>query len=306
MNLRPLTLAVPFALVVVAVPVRGEEPKTHTVVVRPRWKAGDVATLEYGERRTMAILKVVDGKTVDEESFKENRVVEVKALSKCLAADAKGFPTKIVHYFAAWKISDGDKQAPDDVSLAKVHVQVDGVGTARTITVLTPGAQVSEQATGWLEEEFGKGDKTDAIQALLEPASPVAVGATWKPSVAEIAKLLGGADGPPADETKMSADATFRKLDGTKAELEFGLVPAMKGFPAGDALLAWKSGGTGKITINARRDLKADAKDLAFDKSDEFDGIADGKTFEIHFALKAQTRSVLTSGGAFPDVPAGK
>lgn len=305
MNARSLALFVPAALLLIAGPVRGDDAKPATVVVRARWKADDVASLEYTERRAMAILKVVDGKPVDADSFVQKRLVELKSVSKCIAADANGYPTKIIHYFGEFKISDADKKAPDDTSLSKVHVEVNGVGAARTVTVLTPGAMVSVEAMGWLDEEKGKGDKSGGFEAALEPKEAVAVGASWKPSVSEIAKLFTS-DGMTPDESKMSADATLQKIEGDRAEFEFVVGLALKNFPFDNAALPWKSGGSGKVTLHVLRALAADSQELAFDKTDEFEGIADGKTFEVHFAVNAKTRSVLTPGGTFPEVPKAK
>ena len=280
-------------------------PKTYKVVLRDRWKAGDVATLSANEKRDKSIVRFIEGKPSEnpDDSFKENRVVDQEVVSKCVEADADGYPTKMILWFAKFSYATAGEAGPEkDASLESVFVEVDGVGAARTVTVLSPDAKVSPRAMRWLETEHGKGEKLDALYAALEPKEPAAVATPWTPSGDVIATVLGSID-TPIDGDKSSAEVTLASVDGEKADYHLVVTAVSKGRVVGKGVVPWKTGGTGKIEIRSTRGIAADAFDTSAETEDEFEGVSAEKDAETHVSIKAQSEWVWAKGGTMPEIP---
>lgn len=303
---RPVLAAV-LVLSALASATRAGEPADPTVkvVLRDRWKAGDVATLSSNEKRVKSIVKFI-GKEPSpnaDDSFKESRVVDQEVIIKCLEADADGHSTKRLLYFVKYAYATTGEAGPEkDASLEKVFVGVDGVGPARTLTVLSPDAKPSPRAMRWLEGAHGKGEMLDALYAALEPKEPIAVGATSKPTGEAIAAALGSDDAPIDAETS-SADVTLASVDGEKADLHLVVVAQSKGRLIGKALVSWSSGGASRFDLQLTRALAADAFDTTGESEDEFEGATAEKGGETRVSIKSRAEWVLAKGGSMPEIP---
>ena len=301
MMVRSFALALPLAVLSLAAPVRGDDaPKTHTVVLRTHWTTGAVVSVTNREAKVQAVLKVVDGKEVEAEGFgKEQSSVEHAVVIKCLEADAEGHSLKSILHFSKYESRKGEVS---DTSLTGVHVEVAGKDRARAVKVVTPGAEVSQEAIAWLDQNYGNGDKGDTLMTLLEPKEPQAAGAVWKVPGEDVVRALD--DGKvPLDVSKVKAEAELVSVAGEKATYRIAMEMGLAGLPVGPGVvLPWKDGGVGKIGATFVRGLAADVLDASVEKHDQIDGIAVAGDFEIHFAIKGTETSTITKGGVMPEV----
>jgi hypothetical protein len=302
-----LVPAVAFFLAALPVAARADDPAAaaHKVVLRDRWKAGEVATLSGDEKRVKSIVRFVGSEASKnpDDSFKENRVVDQEVVVKCVEANDEGVATKRILYFAKFSYATKGEAGPEnDTSLEKVFVAVDGVGAARTLTILSPDAKPSPRAMRWLEAAHGKGETLEALCGALEPKEPLAVEATWKPTGEAIAAALG-TDEAPIDAEKSSAEVTLTSVDGAQADSHLVVSPASKGRLVGKTLVPWKTGGTGRLEIRTSRGLAGDAFDTTGESEESFEGAVPEKGGETRVSIQASAEWVWAKGGTMPPIP---
>lgn len=246
---RLVALSLAALAAVAARPAGAEDPKTYAFPAKTTWKAGDVATRVETEsakqKVTVGEMVVNGGDTPVETKF--------EAVMRVDAVDDQGEFTKAVVWFKSW--SKGG-ETPDD-SLHGAHVQIDGAGATRTVKVLTPGLVASPEALAWLDEKFGKGtaDDNDGMSTIL-PGKPVAVGESWTPDVAKLAKTFGK-DHMVFVEEKSKATGTLTSVkDGIgNLTLEVSLQGKEMATPQGT--MTWAEGGAMKIAFVFDRSVDA-------------------------------------------------
>ena len=278
---------------------------TYQVTLRDRWKAGDIATLSANEKRERSIVRFIGSKASEnpDDLFREKRVVDQEVVVKCVEADAQGVPTKRVLWFASFLyVTTGEAGPEKDASLEKVFVEVNGVGTGRTVTILSPDVKVSPRAMRWLEAEHGKGELIDALCGALEPKAPTAAEVTWKAAGDGIAAAVGS-DDAPIDVEKTSAEATLASVEGEKGVYQLVVGLATKGRLIGKSLVPWKSGGVRKLEIRTTRAFAGDAFDATGESEEEFEGATAEKDGETRVTVKAQAEWVWAKGGTMPEIP---
>lgn len=286
---------------------RADEPAapTYQVALRNRWKSGDVATLAANEKREKSIVRFVGGKASENaaDSFKEYRVVDHEVVATCVDAGPDGVPTKMVLWFASFVHgTKGEAGLENDATLEKVFVEVNGIGAARTVTILSPDAKVSPRVLRWLDAEYGRGAKLDALCGALESKEPVCEGTTWKVAGDVIASAVGS-DDAPIDADKTSADVTLASVEGGKGVYRLVVRLAPKGRLVGKAILPWKTGGVGKLEIRMTRALSSDGFDTTGEFDEEFEGATADTDGETRVSIKTVGEWVWSKGGTTPGVP---
>src|SRR5688572_29991716 len=165
------------------------EERTYTIPERDVWKAGDVVTRTEDERQVQKqVVKGPDGTVMQDKET--TQVTSWSGVLQVEAVDAEGRITRGLVHFSSWK---RELDGKSDESLKGKHARIEGVGSARTVKVVTPGATASAGALRWLESEFGKekASREDAIAKMFLPGKPVAVGDSWTPDMKKVAELFG-------------------------------------------------------------------------------------------------------------------
>lgn len=290
---------VPVALAAVPTPIRADDaPKTHQVSMRMRRSAGDVVTITRHEQNEERVLKVVDGKAVEEAGFGVTQSrTDYVAVVRCIEADADGYVTKAQAYFATYARKKGETS---DNELFGIQVQIDGKLTARTITLLTPGKTLSDASRTWLDQNLGAYFRFDTLFAALEPKDPQPAGASWKIGGEDVATALD--DGTvPLDASRMGAVVELKSVEGERADYRVALDIALKGLLIGPGkLMPWKRGGSGKVVFKLVRGLAADSLETVIEGEDALDGVCDFSTHELHLAFKRSHTTTITKGGEIP------
>lgn len=307
-SLRPaLTLA---ALAFAVAPVaRADDPapaapaaaKTYKVLLRERWKAGDVVTRSAKETfsRKVDVHQGGETKTLPTSERQLSHVV----VAKCLEADAEGYATKTVLYLTAWSIEVGPQK---DSSLAGVHIQLDGKGAERTWKILTPDAAPSDAAKGWIEQFYGKKSAGEVTYADLEPKAEVAVGGAWEGDGAAIARRLVER-GIAVDVEKSKALCTLVGVEGATAHVNVLMTFPTKelGLPNGQKL-PWKDGGVLTLSLDLARPLVAGEFDAKVRREQKYVGVADAGDGTLDWEDLGVQEIEISAGGKMPEVPAAK
>jgi len=290
------------ALVAVASrPAGADEPakKAYKVLLRERWKAGDVATRTVRETAETNV-EVREGDAEAKKLPKNERQTSYVAVLKCLEADAEGYVTKMLVYLNAWTLESGPEK---DSSLAGVHIEVTGKGAERAWKILTPGATPSKFASGWIEQNFGKLASGDATNADMEPAAPVEVGATWEGKAASIAKRVADR-GIPVDVEKAKANGTLLGVDGATVRVKVAISFPLTEFVAGNGQrLPWKDGCTMELAVDVTRPLEAGSFDAKLKSVQHAAGVAVAPNALITREDDLTRDISIATGGKMPDVP---
>ena len=307
-SLRPV-LAVAALAFAAAPAVRADDPapaapaapKTYKVLLRERWKAGDVVTRSARESSSRSVEIHAGGET--QKPPTSERQTSYVVVTKCLEADADGYPTKMILYLTARSIEVGPEK---DSSLSGLHIQLDGKGADRTWKILTPDAAPSDFAKGWFDQTFGKKSASDATNADLEPKAEVAVGGTWEGDGVSIGKRLAER-GLPVDVEKSKASGTLVGVEGTTAHVEVKMTLPTKEFnhPNGQKL-PWKEGGAYEYTVDLVRPLVAGEFDAKVKREIRWAGVAGGDEGTITWDDVTTQAYEISTGGRMPDVPAAK
>ena len=303
--LRPICAATLLTFAIVAAaraddPKPAEAKKTFRVLLRERWKVGDVVTRIAKETST----RNVEAKKGDEPVQKlpgSERQTSYVTVTKCLEANADGYPTKSLLYLTSWSIEAGPQR---DASLTGVHIELTGLGAERTWKILTPDAKPSAVAIDWVDQFYGKKAAGDATYNDLEPKGEVEVGASWEGESRSIAKRLADR-GLPVDVEKSKAVCTLHSVDDGKAHLEVKM-----SFPTTELKLPgqsfpWKEGGVLELTLDITRPLAAGEFDARMHREQKLAGIAQGDDgVTVTWEDMGQQDIEFKAGGKMPEVPA--
>lgn len=302
----PFTVTVAALAFAAAPALRAEDaptpaPKTYKVLLRERWKAGDVVTRSAKESfsRRVEVHQGEETKTLPTSERQLSHVV----VTKCLEADADGYATKAILYLTAWSIEVGPQK---DSSLAGVHIELDGKGADRTWKILSPDAAPSDAAKAWIEQFYGKKSAGDVTYADLEPKAEVAVGSTWEGDGAAIAKRLAER-GIAVDVEKSKATCTLTGVEGATAHVNVKMTfPTTElGLPNGQKL-PWKEGGVLELTLDVTRPLAAGEFDAKVKREQKYVGVADGGGGTLDWEDLGTQEIEISAGGKMPDAPAAK
>lgn len=307
-RVRPIAAVAALALVVWGTPrgTQADDPPqappakaTYTVLIRERWKAGDVATRTVRE----TVETNVEEKHGDEAAKKRPKYLKLSsyvAVLQCLEADVDGYATKLLVYLTAWSIEVG---AVKDSCLAGVHVEVAGKGAERTWKILTPDFAPSKAATAWIEQNFGKIASGDATNADLEPAGPVEIGATWSGNALAIAKRVAER-GLPIDVEKAKASVTLLGVDGGRIHAkEVISFPMTELVDVNGQQFAWKEGGIVEMTVDLVRPLLAGSFDAKLHLVQHMGGVAQAQNALLTREDDLTRDIEITTGGKMPAVP---
>jgi len=301
MTVRPFLAVAALGLFAAGTAV-AEPPVRHTVTVRERWKAGDVFTRTGDETETVRMKVLAEEQVVSDKT--QDRRTTYNTVGRVVEVDDAGHATKLVVYFVAWSHVGRSGQ---DGCLSGVQIEVTGRGKARTYTVLTSDAAVSEGARRWLDDRFGRprGDAEPEgkdSDDLLEPAGPLAVGETWAPDVAGIAKVLSARLPVVAD--KVTVEGTLEGVADGVAKVVVRMKVPLRGLQAGEGspLLEWKQGGTLETTVRTARSTASGFEGTQVRES-KLEGIADAQGADVDFDLVSRTEVVVKAGGTIPAIP---
>lgn len=275
------------------------KPAFYRVLLRERWKAGDVATRTVKEV-TSSSMEVKQGDAEPRVLPKTVKQTSYVAVLRCLEADAEGYATKFLLYLTAWSVEIG---ADRDMSLAGVHVELLGRGALRTWRILTPDAKPTESAKAWLEQNFGKITAADQTNADLEPKGLVAVGATWDGDAVAIAGRIA-ARGMPVDVEKAKASVTLVGVEDGKARLKVALsLPTTALLLAGGQTLPWKEGGAVEMNVDIVRPLLAGLFDATTHREQRMSGTATGDNATVTREDEVIQDIEIATGGKMPPAP---
>lgn len=305
MIVRPF-VAVALSAAVLCLSVAGtavaEPPVVQGISVRERWKVGDVFTRTGDESETVRMKITAEEKVVSDVT--RERRTTYNTVGRVVEVDAVGHATRLVLYFVAWNHVGRGGQ---DGSLAGLRIEVTGRGKARAFRVLTPDVKPSEGAQRWLNDRFGRpreGAELDGKDSddLLEPSRPLAVGETWTPDVAAIAKMLSAR--LPVDTDKVTAEARLEDVAGGLAKVVVRLKVPLRGLEAGEGspMLAWKQGGTLETTVHSSRSTSNGFEGTQV-RETKLEGIADAQGADVDFDLVSRTEVVVKAGGTMPPLP---
>jgi hypothetical protein len=306
---RSLTIALLAGLVPLAA-ARAEETSAPTYELNTWnevWKAGDVATVRE-ENVFSATLQFEapnpetgQVETQDQEVSQTEKLVYVR---KCLAADARGKATQFLLHFTEW--SRVEKGGEPDENLKGLHVEVTITDGTYAWKVLTPEAKLSDAATAWLEENYGKekeGSDGFDLEDLGRPEAPVKVGQSWKGDPLAL-------DFPfPLKRDESKVDLTLASVDDGAFRVLAKVRLQVSEFPLGDTgfALPFTDGGT----FEGEGDMRHTLAPHAFDGGAEFKGTLKGTASKkgmatVRMSLELVGRLSQTTGGTMPPVPAPK
>lgn len=285
---------------------RADDPKSadakpsYKVLLRERWKVGDVVTRIAKETFTRA----VEAKKGDEPVQKLpaiERQTSYVVVTKCLEADADGYATKFLLYLTAWTIEAGPQK---DSSLSGVQIEVTGLGAGRTWKVLTPDAKPSAAALDWVEQFYGKKGSGEATYNDLEPKGGIEVGNSWDGDARSIAKRLADR-GVPVDVEKSKATCTLVSVEAATAH-----VLVRMSFPTTELRLPngqnfpWKEGGVLELNLDLARPLAAGEFDAKIHRDQILQGVAEGSDgVAVTWEDLGRQDIEVRAGGKMPEVP---
>lgn len=215
---------------VLATAGRSAGAKLHDLSKRPRYRVGDRVTVRHTSDATRSIV-LDDGRPVrDNRERKESRqifeVLEVDSAGRVLTMRR----TIVVAKFVASGKKPGGKDYKKEIAIEKIHfvVRRNGLTFDADTTTVVSEKSGKLKATQIIRLKsfcrngirFRGGSEVDA---MLLPAKPVAVGATWKPSPAAVKKWVdveaetssGGYKAIGAEFRLVSVDDGVAVVEGT-------------------------------------------------------------------------------------------
>jgi hypothetical protein len=285
-----------FAAALLAGPAVAEDGKTYTIPAKVTWKVGDVVTRRESEKKTQKLsIKTPDGTEVP-PSGETVESTSYEAVMKVLAVDATGELTKAVVFFTSWSTEKG---GAEDKSLAGKHVELDGSGANRKVTVLDDG-DLSAEAREWVTNEIGsKSAVREDKMSVLYPAKPVAVGESWDVDPAKIAAALGDdlTVVPAKSTAKVSLVAVEDGL--AKLKMEINLQTANLPTPAGP--MEWSEGGAMVISLTTSRAIEAGKHTSDGEGTITFQGKGNMQGADVSMDIKSENSMHVTEGGEIPE-----
>jgi hypothetical protein len=287
------------ALVLLPTSARADGAKVP-VVVRKRWKVGDVVTRTTKSTGRQQIKVMAD----DAQRFASDvkLVTEAERVEQCLEADADGHRTRTRVYFRTWSQTkvNGATDAPvgEDTSLAGVTIEVVRA-TPKWTWKLVGSDAISKEGTEWLDQAFG--DSEEAREELFEPGRPVAVGETWNADPAKVAAAFGSQ--LAVDPAKASATITLEQASGRTGTLVMKATMPTKYLK--NRVLGsddpWKEGGDAHLELRASGPIDGSPAGVTLHSTFSYKGVAASAKGEIHLDVSSEGENVTKAGGTIPE-----
>ena len=290
MKLRLLAPAAVLALAGLA--VAGDAP-TYDLSRHDKFQVGDTVTTTSKLTLKQHQTKTAEDGTVEPDST-TTEVTSVRAVQKVLAVDDKGRATKVRVHLAEWSQQQGEDK---DESIQGALVEVTGVGKGRTWALLGEGVTPTEGATKWLTEEWSKDE--EAIQDVMLPKQPIAVGETWSPSVADV-MAAGLGETLTVDAEKSKVTGKLESVQGDLATLSMTIdltVTTLQGLPLSKG--AMKLSGAGPKALTARIGEGTTHNEMTLEGDASVP--EEGKTKLIHFSISHSQDETIKVGGEVPE-----
>lgn len=319
--MRRLLLALPLLLLApLAAPLataRAEdEAKTYDLHTwNPVWKAGSVATF-HSQDALEAVFDVSAMNPQTGEAKAEKRAVDqlnvYTYVSRCLAADDAGVPTKSLVYVKEWTQTKTEKQGEKetakepDTSLKGLHVEVTVTEGKASYKILTPDAKPSEDGIKWLDRKFGpkrksKGKEGLDLDRMGRPEGPVKVGDAWKGDPLMLDFSM------PVDAEQSKVALTLAAVADGAMQIKADVSLKLKAFPLGEdgPQAPFTDGGV----LTAQGDMKESMAPGTFDSEGTFEATLKGTASikgTLTFVLEMNFHTVGGSktGGEMPAAPA--
>lgn len=294
--MRRLSL-VPFAaLAFFAATAAAEDSKTYTIPTKEVWKAGDVASRTETQHQIQK-QKVTGAQGAVLQDDTKEETTEYSLVIKVQEVDGAGDYSKATVYFTTWSRKEG---GVEDTSLTGKHVEFNGTGAARTATVVG-GGKPSDKAAAWLKKEFAKDAETEG-GGVLAPAHALAIGETWTPDFAAVAKMFGKGEMKLVAE-KSKVTGTLVSVEGNVAHVtvDFDLQAGPMDGPAGP--MEWKEGGKFQMKAEIQKDLTPGAHAETASMTGGFKGTMIAGPATVVVDVTTENHGESKSGGEMPPVP---
>lgn len=300
MIVRPFLVVASLGLL--AATALAEQPEKHAITLRETWKVGDAYTRTVDETESVRWKVVADGEVRQETA--QDRRVTYHAVGVVLEVDAAGHATKSVLYFVAWS---QEGRGARDGSLSGAHVELTGRGNARASRIVASSELVTEAARRWLDERFGTPRRAVDLGGrdpddVYEPPLPLAVGDTWEPDAAVLAKIASAS--VPVIADKVVAAGKLEAVEDGMARLRVAVRLPLRGLQTSESspLLAWKRGGILETTLHSTRPT-AGGFAGALTRESHLEGVADAQGADVEFDMSVRTEVRVEAGGRMPRLP---
>lgn len=295
--MRLVALAFAAALVASLPTARAEEPATHTVdFVTERYTAGEVLTHAIDEVNVQKVLVKVGEETMQDKQDTTKETSEV--VERVDSVDDAGQSTKSTLFVKTWRLEKGTDV---DTSLTGALVELSGKKGERTWRILHGPGTPSDAAKAWLDEEWGQGKKADnAMGKAMTPSKPVAVGESWEPDIAVVAKELGSKF--TVDTSKSKAKLTLDKVENGVQHVTVAIELLTTALQSPQGEMAWKEGGLLSFTGKMSKSVSANAPKRA---AMDFGLVGTAESGPALVTLDIQVKKVgeLRAGGEIPALP---
>lgn len=319
--MRRLLLALPLLLLApLAAPLASaraeDEAKTYDLHTwNPVWKVGSAATF-HSRDALEAVFDISAPNPQTGEVQTEKRAVEqlevFTYVSRCLAADDAGVPTKSLVYVKEWTHTETEKQGEKetakepDTSLKGLHVEVTVADGKASYKVLTPDAKPSEDGVKWLDKKFGpkrKGSGKEGLDLdqMGRPEGPVKVGDAWKGDPLML-------DFPmPLDAEQSKVALTLAAVADGAMQIKADVSLKLQAFPLGED--GPKAPFTDGGMLEGQGDMKESMAPGTFDSEGTFEATLKGTAsikgaVTIVLEMNFHTVGGSKTGGEMPAAPA--
>jgi hypothetical protein len=297
------TLVTLVALAAPAAVLAAQDAATYALNAEERFEAGDVFTETVEESKEQKVVVSVGGQVVQDQG--ESSKVSYVSVTKVLAVDDNGAPTKLQTYFTTFTFTEAGFD--DDTLKGKVVEITTAVDGTTQWRHHAGEGNIASSARKWLDEQMAgalKSDAEDAAGRALTPKTPVKVGDSWTPDLAVLMKSLEMGD----DTSKAKGSCKLEKIETRggveiahitmKAEMPMTAFPGMEGME-----VKWTKGGTMTFSHTGTTPTSARIAPGEDKSTYALEGEADMQGASVALTVKGSESTITTLEGAIPDLP---
>ena len=301
--MRTLTALITLVALVAPPASVAAQDATYALNAEEKFEVGDLFTETVKESKEQKVVVSVGGQVVQNQE--ESSKVSYVSVTKVLAVDANGAPTRLQSYFSTFSFTEGGFE--DDTLKGKV-IEITTADDGTTAWRHHAGeGNIASAARKWLDEQMAgalKSDAEDAAGQALTPKAPVKVGESWTPDLAVLMKSLEMGD----DTSNAKGSCKLEKIE-TRGGVEIAHVSMtaempMTAFPGMEGMeVKWTKGGT--MTFSHTGTMPTSARIAPGDDESTYalEGEADMQGATVALTVKGSESTVTTLDGTIPDLP---